>query len=92
MHRRALAALAAFAAAFLLFGGGSAHAQIYQKTLGNGLDVIIVHNPSVPLVTVEIDVHNGAYTEPPEYNGLSHLYEHMFFKANKAIPSQEKYT
>jgi len=36
-------------------------------------------------------VHNGAYTEPPEYNGLSHLYEHMFFKANRAIPSQEKY-
>jgi len=91
MHRRALAALAA---AFLLFGGGSAYAQkyqIYQKTLSNGLDVIVVHNPSVPLVTVEIDVHNGAYTEPPEYNGLSHLYEHMFFKANKAIPSQEKY-
>jgi zinc protease len=91
MYRRALIALAA---AFLLSAGGTALAQkyqIYQKTLGNGLEVIVVHNPSVPLVTVEIDVHNGAYTEPPEYNGLSHLYEHMFFKANRAIPSQEKY-
>jgi zinc protease len=28
-------------------------------------------------------------TEPPDYNGLSHLYEHMFFKANAVIPSQE---
>jgi zinc protease len=37
----------------------------------------------VPLVTVEIAVKNGAYTEPPEYNGLSHLYEHMFFKSNE---------
>jgi len=65
--------------------------EIYTKTLGNGLDVIVISNPIVPLVTIEIDVKNGAYTEPPEYDGLSHLYEHMFFKANKAIPNQEKY-
>jgi zinc protease len=64
---------------------------ITTKTLDNGLDVIVIHNPSVPLVTIEIDVKNGAYTEPPEYDGLSHLYEHMFFKANKAIPNQEQY-
>src|SRR5664279_5101705 len=91
MHRRAVLALAA---AFLIFGGASAFAQKYQifrKALGNGLDVIVVHNPSVPLVTVEVDVHNGAYTEPPEYNGLSHLYEHMFFKANAVLTSQEAY-
>jgi zinc protease len=30
-------------------------------------------------------------TEPPEYNGLSHLYEHMFFKANAVIPSEEAF-
>ena len=64
---------------------------ITKTTLENGLDVIVIHNPSVPLVTIEIDVKNGAYTEPPDYDGLSHLYEHMFFKANKAIPNQEKY-
>jgi zinc protease len=64
---------------------------ITQKTLGNGLDVIVVHNPGVPLVTVEIDVKNGGFTEGPEYTGLSHLYEHMFFKANKVIPNQERY-
>ncbi len=73
---------------------GSLHAQKYQifsTTLKNGLDVIVVQNHAVPLVTVEINVKNGAYTESPEYNGLSHLYEHMFFKANKTIPNQERY-
>lgn len=65
--------------------------DIYSKTLDNGLDVIIIHNPAVPLITVEINVKNGSYTEPPEYDGLSHLYEHMFFKANKAIPTQKRY-
>ncbi|HEY5616020.1 MAG TPA: insulinase family protein, partial [Bacteroidota bacterium] len=65
--------------------------SIYTKELPNGLDVIVIENPVVPLVTVEVDVRNGCYTEPPEYNGLSHLYEHMFFKANESIPTQERY-
>src|SRR5215813_12130091 len=64
----------------------------YQiRTLPNGLTVLVAEDPSTPLVTVEIGVKNGSMTESPEYNGLSHLYEHMFFKANAAIPSQEAY-
>ena len=64
---------------------------IHNRKLSNGLDVIVIENHAVPIVTVELDVKNGAFTESPEYDGLSHLYEHMFFKANKTIPSQEKY-
>ncbi len=64
---------------------------ITQKTLDNGLTVIVIEDHSVPLVTVEIAVKNGAYTEPPEFNGLSHLYEHMFFKGNAVITTQEAY-
>lgn len=62
-----------------------------QKVLKNGLEVIVIENHAVPLVTVEICVKNGAFTEPPEYSGLSHLYEHMFFKANQKIPNQEAF-
>jgi zinc protease len=62
-----------------------------MRTLDNGLTVIVIENPLVPIVTVELDVKNGSYTESPEYDGLSHLYEHMFFKANASIPSQERY-
>ena len=36
-------------------------------------------------MTVELAVRNGSFTEPPELNGLSHLYEHMFFKSNHAM-------
>ena len=64
---------------------------IHTTTLANGLDVIVIENHSVPLVTIELDVKNGSYTETPDYNGLSHLYEHMFFKANSTIPNQERY-
>jgi len=65
--------------------------NFHLKTLENGLEVLVIEDNSVPLVTIEIAVRNGAYTENAEYDGLSHLYEHMFFKANKDYPSQEKY-
>ena len=62
----------------------------WQK-LSNGLEVVVIENHKVPLTTIEIAVKNGAYTEGPEYSGLSHLFEHMFFKANKDYPDQEKF-
>ena len=54
------------------------------KTLSNGMQIIVMPDRSVPLVTMEIAVRNGSFTEPPELNGLSHLYEHMFFRTNHA--------
>jgi zinc protease len=86
---RTLFAVAAVVWTAPLFGQTTL--PIHSKTLDNGLEVIVIENRSVPLVTVELDVKNGAYTETPEYDGLSHLYEHMFFKANRTIPNQEAY-
>ncbi len=61
----------------------------YWQKFDNGLEVVVIENNKVPLATIEIAVKNGAYTEGPEYSGLSHLFEHMFFKANKDYPTQE---
>ncbi|MCF7805074.1 MAG: insulinase family protein [Candidatus Marinimicrobia bacterium] len=70
---------------------GAEEAPFETMMLDNGMEIVVIENHTVPLATIEIVVKNGAYTEPPEYDGLSHLYEHMFFKANKGIPSQEAY-
>jgi zinc protease len=43
------------------------------------------------LVTIEADVKNGSFTQGPEFEGLSHLYEHMFFKANAAYPNPDEF-
>lgn len=85
----ALAAIAAMACSSIAYA--QSDLPIHSKKLANGLEVIVIENHAVPIVTVELDVKNGSYTESPEFNGLSHLYEHMFFKANRAIPSQEAY-
>lgn len=81
----------------LAFGSVAAYTQpslprdYYWQKLDNGLEVVVIENHKVPLATIEIAVKNGAYTEGPEYSGLSHLFEHMFFKANKDYPDQEKF-
>ncbi|MFM2359458.1 MAG: hypothetical protein RLY16_1451 [Bacteroidota bacterium] len=63
----------------------------FWKQFSNGLEVVVIENSKVPLATIEIAVKNGAYTEGPEFSGLSHLFEHMFFKANETYSDQEKF-
>lgn len=79
------------AAAFSVSAQTKLPENFHMTKLKNGLEILVIEDPSVPLATVEICVRNGSYTEDSAYNGLSHLYEHMFFKANKVIPSQEKF-
>jgi zinc protease len=64
---------------------------IQRKVLANGLEVIVVENHGVPLATIEIDVKNGSFTQAPEYEGLAHMYEHMFFRANSTYPEPNQF-
>ncbi len=66
-------------------------APFVNRQLPNGMEIIVFEDHSVPLVTIELAVKNGSYTEPSELNGLSHLYEHMFFKTNRAVANREDY-
>ncbi|TDO22438.1 M16 family metallopeptidase [Pedobacter duraquae] len=65
--------------------------NMYFKKLPNGLEILVVVDQTVPLVTIEAACRNGSFTETPEYNGLSHLYEHLFFDANKDYPDAESF-
>lgn len=92
-------ALTAIALACLCSGSALAQSKrakqrtspIQSTRLKNGLEVLVVEKHDAPLVTIEIAVKTGSFTETPETNGLSHLYEHMFFKGNAALPTQERY-
>jgi len=66
-------------------------ANLTRQVLPNGLEVIVAPSPGVPLATVELVVRNGAFTQTPEYAGLAHLFEHMFFKANDAYPEPDAF-
>lgn len=64
---------------------------LVSRVLPNGLEVIVLEDHSIPLVTVSLAVRTGSFTEPPELNGLSHLYEHMFFKPSRNLPHRADY-
>ena len=83
--------LLAVAAGFNTLASGKLPSNFFLTKLGNGLEVLVIEDNSVPLATIELCLHNGSFAEDTAYNGLSHLYEHMFFKANKDLPSQEAF-
>ncbi len=86
------------AALFLAVAPAVAQAQraslekfIHQKVLSNGMEIIVVENHGVPLATIEIDVRNGSFTQPKGFEGLAHMYEHMFFRANAQLPRPDEF-
>lgn len=97
-HRRRLLRTTLAAAVALLAAVPALEAQraelerrIRRDTLANGLEIIVVENHGVPLATIEADSRNGSFTQSPTYEGLSHLYEHMFFKANARYPEPDQF-
>ena len=62
-----------------------------EKTLPNGLKVIVVPTGFPNLVSVQIPVQTGSRNEvEPGKSGFAHFFEHMMFRGTKAYPP-EKY-
>ena len=58
--------------------------MVRDTVLANGLHVIVVRNPTVPLATVRVVVRTGAFTQfTPQDEGVPHLLEHMLFKSDE---------
>jgi len=70
---------------------GFAQSVFKTKKLKNGLEIVVVENHLTPIATVVYVAKNGSYTESQEFAGLSHLYEHMFFKKNRVMPNEEAF-
>lgn len=54
-----------------------------MTTLDNGLDVIVKEVRSVPIVAVYFWCNTGSINENEREHGISHFYEHMFFKGTE---------
>ncbi|MBC7686039.1 MAG: insulinase family protein [Bdellovibrionales bacterium] len=62
-----------------------------EKTLPNGLKVIVVPTGFPNLVSLQIPVQTGSRNEiEPGKSGFAHFFEHMMFRGTKAYPP-EKY-
>jgi zinc protease len=56
-------------------------------TLANGLQVVVVTNRRVPVVTHMIWYKVGAADDPPGRSGIAHFLEHLMFKGTEAVPA-----
>ena len=65
---------------------------IHEKTLPNGLRVIVSPDASVPNVTVNLWVNVGSRHEAPGRTGFAHLFEHLMFQGSRHIASGEHFT
>jgi predicted Zn-dependent peptidase len=61
--------------------------KIIQKTLSNGLRLVMVPQADAATATVLILVGTGSKYEKKTENGLSHFLEHMYFKGTESRPS-----
>jgi zinc protease len=60
-----------------------------ERTLPNGLRVIVVPTGFPNLVSIQIPVQTGARNEvEPGKSGFAHFFEHMMFRGTKAYPPE----
>jgi zinc protease len=58
--------------------------DVRAVTLDNGLQVLLVERPTMPVAIVDIWVGVGSVNEDPSLNGIAHFFEHMIFKGSEA--------
>lgn len=63
--------------------------RVIERTLTNGLRVLIVQRPVVPTVSYNLTVRVGSVDEPGGQSGLAHVFEHMAFKGTETIGTRD---
>ncbi len=85
--RRAALGLALGALSLTLVAQASAKAPapagerwpVQERTLANGLKVLVLHDASIPSATLYTFFRVGSRNEVPGRTGLAHFFEHMMF-------------
>lgn len=57
--------------------------DVKEIKLKNGLTALLVHNPKLPIFSVQLFYKVGGKNEVPGITGASHFLEHMMFKGAK---------
>jgi zinc protease len=72
--------------ALLLQISSVAQAEVYVKTLDNGLKVIVKEDHRAPVLVQQIWYRAGSMDERTGTTGVAHVLEHMMFKGTADVP------
>ncbi|MFZ0127662.1 MAG: pitrilysin family protein [Xanthobacteraceae bacterium] len=76
----------------LLIAGAPVHAapqedvEVSHFVLANGLEVVVIPDHRVPVVTQMVWYRVGSADEPPGKSGIAHFLEHLMFKGTEKNP------
>jgi zinc protease len=76
----------------LLIAGARVHAasqedvEVSHFVLANGLEVVVIPDHRVPVVTQMVWYRVGSADEPPGKSGIAHFLEHLMFKGTEKNP------
>lgn len=68
---------------------GAAQAEVFERTLANGLKVVVKEDHRAPVIVQQIWYKAGSMDEITGKTGVAHVLEHMMFKGTKAVPAGE---
>lgn len=72
---------------WLLLPVFSVQAEVFEKTLDNGLKVIVKEDHRAPVLVQQIWYRAGSMDERTGTTGVAHVLEHMMFKGTKTVPA-----
>jgi zinc protease len=81
--------LVAFAAAVLAAAAAHAEPRVNSFTLSNGMQVVVIEDHRVPVVTHMVWYRVGAAEDPWGTSGIAHFLEHLMFKSTGKLKSGE---
>ena len=61
--------------------------DVTHFVLGNGLEVVVIPDHRVPVVTQMVWYRVGSADEPPGRSGIAHFLEHLMFKGTEKNPA-----
>jgi len=59
------------------------------EKLSNGLQVVMVEDHTVPVISYQTWYKVGSVDEKPGYTGIAHLFEHLMFKGTPKYPEKQ---
>ncbi|KAK9789047.1 hypothetical protein WJX73_010500 [Symbiochloris irregularis] len=59
--------------------------------LDNGMDILLVHDPTTEKAACAVDVRVGSLSDPKDFPGLAHFLEHMLFYSSEKFPVEDEY-
>ncbi len=98
MRRATIAALLSIAALFVARpaaqqrsdqGFRDLEQRIEERTLPNGLKVILVPRPGAPVISMATYADVGSVDEDQNRTGLAHIFEHMAFKGTTTLGTKD---